>query len=205
MEKNVTVLDEMLNDGSLSGRNYGATWPKRAKGLVKKGRARYVDERTICLTCPPDKYLEDIKMDNNYIIPEINTAQNIAKADITVEYILSQIEGIRKDSEYLNSVIEKIGQYEEITLPGNLPDHMNSPVGIVTKAEGLRDIVRCRETTNQKLIEFYGKVYDDIKPANNNALNSFIIEMIKATNAGAEKPDYVGIIQSMGKLMNDKK
>jgi hypothetical protein len=54
MEKNVTVLDEQ-------GRNYGATWPKRAEGLVKKGRARYVDERTICLACPPDKYLEDIK------------------------------------------------------------------------------------------------------------------------------------------------
>ncbi|MDD4125703.1 MAG: hypothetical protein PHW77_08295, partial [Eubacteriales bacterium] len=169
------------------------------------GRARYVDERTICLACPPDKNLEDFKMDNNYIVPELNAAQNISKADITVEYILSQIEGIRKDSEYLNSVIEKIGQYEDISLPENLPQNMMSPLGIVTRAEGLRDIVRCRETTSQKLIEFYGKVYDDIKPANASSLNGFIIEMIKATNAGAEMPDYVGIIQAMGKLMSEKK
>ena len=35
MTKNVIVVDEQGNE-------YGATYPKRAKGLVKNGRARFV-------------------------------------------------------------------------------------------------------------------------------------------------------------------
>ena len=34
--KNVEVVDE-------AGNVYEPTWPKRAKGLVKNGRARFVD------------------------------------------------------------------------------------------------------------------------------------------------------------------
>ena len=63
MEKNVVVLDEQ-------GKKIGMTYPKRARGLVKKGRARCVDACTICLACPPDMDLEDIRMnDNNINIP----------------------------------------------------------------------------------------------------------------------------------------
>lgn len=47
MTKNVEVVDEQCNV-------YGATYPKRAKGLVKNGRARFVDENRICLACPPE-------------------------------------------------------------------------------------------------------------------------------------------------------
>ena len=46
IEKKISVMDE-------TGREYEATYPKRARGLVKKGRARFVDENTICLACPP--------------------------------------------------------------------------------------------------------------------------------------------------------
>lgn len=52
--KNIIVIDEQ-------GRVYEATYPKRAKGLVKNGRARFVNENTICLACPP-KNSEDYKM-----------------------------------------------------------------------------------------------------------------------------------------------
>ena len=46
IEKNIIVTDEQ-------GNILEATYPKRAKGLVKNGRARYIDENTICLACPP--------------------------------------------------------------------------------------------------------------------------------------------------------
>ena len=49
MEKNIIVVDEQ-------GNQYEATYPKRAKGLVKNGRARFVDEHTICLACPPSDH-----------------------------------------------------------------------------------------------------------------------------------------------------
>ncbi|MBQ2663031.1 MAG: hypothetical protein IJG16_02675 [Clostridia bacterium] len=47
MTKNVSVIDE-------NGIAQGSTYPKRAAGLVKKGRARWIDDRTICL-CAPKK------------------------------------------------------------------------------------------------------------------------------------------------------
>ncbi len=56
--KNVIVVDEQGNE-------YEATYPKRAKGFVKNGRARFVDENKICLACPPDKILEEENMSNN--------------------------------------------------------------------------------------------------------------------------------------------
>ena len=52
--KNIRVVDEQGNE-------YEATYPKRAKGLVKNGRARFISENKICLACPPDKS-EDKKM-----------------------------------------------------------------------------------------------------------------------------------------------
>ena len=45
--ENIEVVDEQ-------GNVYGATYPKRAKGLVKNGRARFVGENRICLACPPE-------------------------------------------------------------------------------------------------------------------------------------------------------
>ena len=61
---------------------------------------------------------------------------------------------------------------------------MGESLGIVTKAEGFRDM-SVAETTNQKLIEFYEKVYNDIKPINPNSAKDLVVEMIRATNPGA--------------------
>lgn len=72
-KKTVIVIDDQ-------GDFYESTYPKRAKGLIKTGRARYVDENTICLTCPPNKInLEEnkmndnkeLKLDENYILEKI--------------------------------------------------------------------------------------------------------------------------------------
>ncbi len=55
IEKNIIVVDEQGNE-------YEATYPKRAKGLVKNGRARFIGENKICLACPPQNFeTEDIK------------------------------------------------------------------------------------------------------------------------------------------------
>lgn len=42
MIKNITVIDE-------NGNIVGSTYPKRADGLVKKGRARWISENAVCL------------------------------------------------------------------------------------------------------------------------------------------------------------
>ncbi len=60
MEKNVFVVDEF-------GHEYEATYPKRAKGLVKSGRARFVDTNRICLLRPPKQNLEDKHMEQTLL------------------------------------------------------------------------------------------------------------------------------------------
>lgn len=56
----VTVLDS-------NGTAIGKTYPKRAKGLIKKGRAQLVSDNEIRLdkVCPTYENTEEIKMDNN--------------------------------------------------------------------------------------------------------------------------------------------
>ena len=79
--KNILVVDE-------SGKEYTSTYAKRAKGLVKNGRARWLDGNTICLVCPPDTIdLEDQDMENRAenmeIINEVSEKKNVMNvADI---------------------------------------------------------------------------------------------------------------------------
>ncbi len=58
-KRTVTVLSQ-------DGEPAGLTYPRRAAGLVKKGRARFVNDNTIRLNSVSDALnTEDIKMDNN--------------------------------------------------------------------------------------------------------------------------------------------
>ncbi len=53
------------------GEEIGTTYPKRAAGLVKKGRARYVNDHEIHLNASDvTKFTEETKMDNNNIITQ---------------------------------------------------------------------------------------------------------------------------------------
>jgi hypothetical protein len=74
-----------------------------------------------------------------------------------------------------------------------LPENCHN-INFVTKAEGWRDIVRAREATNQKMIEFYERVYDDIKPKSADGdIKQFILELVRNTQPGTVQPDYNAI------------
>ena len=87
IEKNVRVFDEQGNE-------YEATYPKRAKGLVKNGRARFVEENTICLACPPDKIMEEKTMENT----NKNIANGVVNGKPTMAYILEQLEMLKENA-----------------------------------------------------------------------------------------------------------
>lgn len=158
MTKNVIIIDEQ-------GNQYGSTYPKRAKGLIKSGRARFVDNNTICLACPPKVNLEEHKMTEN--IPAVNNSQeNISDTAvktisaetpsiITAELLLKKLDEIQNNSGYLNQAFDTI---EKIPQSSGADGESAG-----AKAAAVADIVRCRETTNQKLIELYSKMYDSIK------------------------------------------
>lgn len=83
----------------------------------------------------------------------------------SIEYILSQMAKIQEQTEYLNTAIEKLslmgdGESGDSGSPGNIQGQ--------AKAQAIGDIVRCRETTNQKMLLLYEKMYDDLKPENSN-------------------------------------
>lgn len=166
MTKNIIVIDEY-------GKKYGTTYLRRAKGLVKQGRARFQAQNVLCLThclaCPPDQDLEDKNMleqtiENKMMETETIERDTVSKAPAntgadthaadgqskyTMEYCLEQIERIGRQTEYLNQAISELRQMED------------SSGG--EKAMALGNIVACRETTNQQMLRFYEKMYDDLK------------------------------------------
>ena len=144
IEKNIIVVDEQ-------GNYYEATYPKRAKGLVKNGRARFIDENTICLACPPCD-MEDNNMSNNIENVAIET---MPTEKLTMDYVLGQIEKITTETEYLHHAISELSQINSGG-PGD--------IGAASKAQALGEIVTQREHTNQKLLSLYEKMYDDLKP-----------------------------------------
>ena len=140
MNKNIEVVDE-------AGNLYEPTWPKRAKGLVKHGRARFVAENRICLTCPPDIETEETHMSNNIF------------GEMTVQDILVRIASIVNQTSYIGEVAEALkamgdGDSGDMYSPGNVMGQ--------AKAEALGAIVATRETTNQQILRLYEKMYDDL-------------------------------------------
>ena len=143
IEKNIIVIDEQ-------GNYYEATYPKRAKGLVKNGRARFIDENTICLACPPYD-MEDNNMSNN---TENMAMETKPTEKLTMDYVLEQIEKIATETEYLHNAISELSNTNSVG-PGD--------VGTQEKAHALGEIVTSREQTNQRLLSLYEKMYDDLK------------------------------------------
>lgn len=140
MTKNIIVVDE-------HGKKYGTTYLKRAKGLVKQGRARFLARNMLCLACPPEQNLEDKDMSEQTIENMATEKESMEQegSKYSIEYCLEQIERIGSQTEYLNQVIAD----------------MRGSSG--ERALALGDIVKCRETTNQQMIRFYEKMYDDLK------------------------------------------
>ena len=121
MEKTVQVVDEV-------GNRYEATFPKRAKGLVKNGRARFIDENTICLARPPKNILnsEDMNMTNtNTENKAIEIKTEATESKYTLAYALEQIEKITNSTETISQALTTIANMRSEGTPcGGSADEM---------------------------------------------------------------------------------
>lgn len=109
--KVVIVIDEQGNE-------YESTFPKRAKGLVKSGRARFIGNNKICLVCPPkniileekNMYNNEQKLDMNFIMLKIDEiieqGKDLHKLDMPS--IIAREETNRKLIEFLKEIIDRI-------------------------------------------------------------------------------------------------
>lgn len=148
IEKNIIVVDEQGNE-------YSPTYQKRAKGLVKNGRAHLVNENKICLVGLPNSNLEEQTM------AETSKPEN----RYNIEYILSQIAKIQEQTDYLKDAMEKLsqmgnGESGSPGAPGNIQGQ--------AKAQAFGEIVKAHETTNQQMLSLYEKMYNDLKPQSQN-------------------------------------
>ena len=143
-----------------SGKIIGRTYEKRAKGLVKKGRARFTDENRITLLPSEDAH-EYIETEGYKMDERINT-ENISEENgqYTIESVMQCMKKILDDSDYIKDVLKNI-----VEIPSGDAGDCGSPGDIAgkAKAEAISTIVRERENTNQKLIDFYNEVYNDLK------------------------------------------
>ena len=134
IEKNIIVVDEQGNE-------YEATYLKRAKGLVKNGRARFINENTICLACPPKEYLEDNKMENKLTEREIFEQIVALQKQIT--------ENSANSLHRLGDVIDSVYSTECET--GN------------EQVSEVCNVFSQREHNLKIMLEFYIKMYDDVR------------------------------------------
>lgn len=178
IEKNVIVVDEQGNE-------YEATYPKRAKGLAKNGRARFVDENKICLACPPDKLIMEDKImtDNNQsIIDEAKAAAESAAeytkafeaefakqtkiepekstaavaGKYTLDYALEQLERVREESSaFAIETMQKIGEIKS----GGPED-----IGAQAAGNALRTLIEGQEQVYRRMLDFYTKIIYDLSP-----------------------------------------
>ena len=183
IEKNVIVVDEQGNE-------YEATYPKRAKGLVKNGRARFVAENKICLACPPNENLEDKNMSENMNNIAAEATAEIKNTEITAEYALAQIEKILADTQHIYEALYALRDVQSKG-PGDL--------GAQGVAQGIADVIRCRETTNQQLIAFYQNMYEDLKkekataeidPSVRQQFLDFVLATTTTASPANELPDF---------------
>ena len=144
IEKNVIVVDEQGNE-------YEATYPKRAKGLVKNGRARFVAENKICLACPPNENLEDKNMSEN--TNKTNSYTVLTEKEIFDQIVLLQAQLIDNSSTSLHRLGDALsdarGEAEDA-----LTDEQVSEICKVFSA---------REETLNQMLRFYQGMYNDLK------------------------------------------
>ena len=194
--KNVSVTD-------INGKRYAPTYIRRAKGLVKAGRARWSDGSLseIQLLVSPaqyrdykndeyipdynekDDFMETYNNDGHIVDKNVNIVKDAAAIIktagdggpvLSVGYILGQMEKIRADSGYITEAFTNLGK---ITTH---PPTMNAAdLGASAKAEAIGDIVKAREATNQKLLSMYERMYDEIKPTVKNGKVSEMESMMK--------------------------
>lgn len=124
-----TKDEHMIKVIDVQGHYLHDTYERRAKGLVKKGRASYINEYTICIgsTSGKESYMEQM----------------------TKEEILKEIDEMLKHQDYFKMAMDTIEK---------IPADMDKEL-VEQRMTAVMNIVKEKETTNQKLIDLWTQMY----------------------------------------------
>jgi len=200
IEKNISVVDEQGNE-------YEATYPRRAKGLVKSGRARFISENRICLSSPPAKLSEVNNMENinnkantqevkeeAVIVKEAPASEKPASSKYTLDYALEQLEKVREEEKaFTADILKRICEIQT---------GVAGDVGAQSKGIALQALAEEHGQTSRKLIDFYLEMVNELKPPKEPKTNrSEFLDLVKdctaAAGPGAALPDFEKIWNTM--------
>lgn len=148
IEKNINVVDEQ-------GNQYEATYPKRAKGLVKNGRARFINENTICLLCPPDQKVEDNQMTENN--------------KLTAKEVFDQICLLQKQMTESTNSLHRLADSVEAIYAEEGEDRKEQISEVCS-------VFAMREDNYATMLKMYQKIYDSI--VNEDAKKIGLIQVV---------------------------
>ncbi len=202
IEKNISVVDEQGNE-------YEATYPKRAKGLVKSGRARFISENRICLASPPAKLsevnnmeninnkanLQEVKKETAIVVNEAPAAEKPASAKYTLDYALEQLEKIREEEKAFSiNILNGISEVQ--TYDGG-------DIGAQAKGMALEALSKEHGITSRKLIDFYLGMIDELKPSKESKTNkSEFLDFVKECTAKAGPGAALPVFENIWHVMN---
>lgn len=130
--------------------------------------------------------------------PAAPTEASSNASELSLAYILEQIARIQSDTSYLMETIQMLAQ-----IPFGDSGESGSPGDIQgqAKAQALGDVVRCRETTNQQLLRFYEKLYDDWRADNHPSKDTKVLfELRQLSKTLQETGAPLPMIQSASDL-----
>jgi hypothetical protein len=163
--KNIRVVDA-------AGTQLQSTYRKRALGLVKHGRARFIDEHTIELMRPPDPQGKETTMHTQAQDHTMTATQPFGGSsdasrvqapsrDLTANDLLQRIDMLITETDYLRESVEALASIESA---GVGEAGSEGDIGTQAKARAIASVIEQRERTNQKLIELLARMYDDLSP-----------------------------------------
>ncbi len=132
MPKTITVTDAQ-------GNACQPTWPKRAKGPVKHGRAVYISENEIRLTPPPCKTEEEA---------------------MTANDILQKIFELSNDTKHIDNALTTLSAMPD--KPDNGDCAAPPDIAGQAKAQAIAEVTCSAESTRQQLLAFYIRVYKEL-------------------------------------------
>ena len=113
----------------------------------------------------------------NHIVGNIPSQEKLS-----VAYILEQIRAIQTQTDYMQNAVL-----------GLLETHSGGPgdIGAQERARALGVVVESREATNQRLIAFYEKLYDDMKPGKVDAVVNVLLDIMDDSRLPESMQDCV--------------
>lgn len=123
--------------------------------------------------------------------PDTENQHSNSQSKLTVDYLLNCIEALKADTAFFEKAIQELGSIRSEG-PGDVANQ--------ARALALGDAIKAHETTNQRLLTFYEKMYDDLcgKKSKQETKQDMIMTIVTtAISEGSDLDDINALIATL--------